>query len=128
MSKKTIVSEDKHSVSLSISGEFSTYELEKLVFELSQIRGSMQPPVVPHQPIKSEQAYTSIQNDPAMNFHVLKDGNFQLWFRNSCFGWMVFNVNTRDACTIRSYFNSNIPEDIVTVFDNGTPGGSDTAQ
>lgn len=128
MSVKTIISEDKHSVSVSISGDFSTYELEKLVFELSQIRASMQPQVVDHQPTTAEQAITSIEKDPAFSLHILKNGDIQIWFRTSGLGWIIFNIPIAKACVLRDYIQANTQEISGADLLTKGPGGSDVMQ
>ncbi len=127
------LSDNKESVTLSISGNLSTTEVETLIADLSVVRANMQPAVPFAQPkpedLNDDSANISCQDDPRLSVRLLHDGRIRLWLRNAGLGWMIFNLPINVACTIRDYLVANTPKtsDGSNLFSKDF-GGSDTTQ
>lgn len=114
------ISEGKKSVSLSINETLSAHELTTLIAELAVVRANMLPEVPKIPPVKSEEGM-SVQDDPQLVIVKLKDGRIRFGFRNTGLGWLVFNIPSKKACSIRDYLIANTQPGVSDLFinDNG---------
>jgi hypothetical protein len=114
------LSEDKKSVSLSINGTLSAHELTTLIAELAVVRANMLPEVPKAPPVKSDEGM-SVQDDPRLAIVKLKDDRIRFGFRNAGLGWVVFNIPSKKACSIRDFLIANTQPSAGDLFinDNG---------
>ena len=109
------LSDDKKSISISVSGKLSTIEVETLIADLAFLRANMLPPVPfelprPADP-NSDLPNVSSQDDPYLSVRLLRDGSIRFWLRNFGLGWMVFNLPVEKACAVRDYLVANTPKE-----------------
>ncbi|WP_430233243.1 hypothetical protein [Nitrosomonas communis] len=111
------ISEDKKSISLSLNGTLSAHELTTLIAELAVVRANMLPEVPKTPPVKSDGSM-SVQDDPRLVIVKLKDGKIRFGFRNAGLGWLVFNIPSKKACSIRDYLIANTQPSASDLFIN----------
>ncbi|SFM56284.1 hypothetical protein [Nitrosomonas communis] len=117
------LSNDKKSVSLSINETLSAQELTTLIAELAIVRANMLPEVPKNPPVKSDEGM-SVQDDPQLAVVKLKDERIRFGFRNAGLGWLVFNIPSNKACSIRDYLIANTQPDASDLFRNKDGSGS----
>ena len=120
------ISEDKRSISLSLNGTLSAHELTTLIAELAVVRASMLPEVPKTPPVKSDEGM-SVQGDPRLVILKLKDERIRFGFRNAGLGWLVFNIPSKIACSIRDYLIANTQLSASDLFINDS-GDKNTLQ
>ncbi|SFM82189.1 hypothetical protein [Nitrosomonas communis] len=120
------ISEDKKSISLSLNGTLSAHELTTLIAELAVVRAGMLPEVPKTPPVKSVEGM-SVQDDPRLVIIKLKDGRIRFGFMNAGLGWLVFNIPSKKACSIRDYLIANTQPSASDLFINDS-GDKNTLQ
>lgn len=104
---------DKKTAAISIVGDLTTAQVEKLIADLAELRASMQPEVsvVPPGPggLSNDRVTVSLVDDPYLSARPLKDGRVRLWLRNGGLGWMIFNLSIEKACALRDFLIANTP-------------------
>jgi hypothetical protein len=104
--------DDGRSVKLDIKAVMTTYEIEKLIRDLAELRAVMSPPVSiqPSNRRDAPEHYTqvSLQEEPYLEARQLVDGRIRLWVRNAGIGWMAFNLPVAKAQSLRDYFVANV--------------------
>ncbi|SFN25943.1 hypothetical protein [Nitrosomonas communis] len=102
------LSDGKKSVSLSINETLSASELTTLIAELAVIRANMLPEVSIKPPINSDDGTASMQDDPRLVISRLKDNRIRFWLRNAGLSWLIFDIPSNQASSIRDYLVANI--------------------
>lgn len=86
--------------------------LDTLISSLAEIRAGMQPAVSGLRPSPNDESINqtpiTVEDSPAMQANVLRDGRIRLYARSSGFGWLAFNLDLRDARTLRDWFAANV--------------------
>ena len=121
------LSDDKKSVSLSINGTLSTNELTTLIAKLAVVRANMLPEVPKEPPVKSDDGIMSVQDNPWLVIAKLKDNRIRFGLRNAGLGWLVFNIPSNQACSIRDYLIANTQTRTSDLFRN-EDGSKNTLQ
>lgn len=91
----------------------SAQELDVLISGLAEIRAHTEPPVSPKRPDPNDtnpalDTPVTMEDSPAMQAKLLRDGRIRIWARSSGFGWLAFNIEMRDATLLRDWFTANV--------------------
>lgn len=112
---KSEISNDRHCVSVTITGDFSAADLETLIADLATVRANLLPQVSADPPgaeATEQNQHVSVQENPGIAIRLLDDGRIRIWLRNIGLGWHVFNLPVHNACAIRDYLVANTPPGI----------------
>lgn len=95
-----------------IANDLTAHELDMLISALAEVRANKAPPVSENRPRADDESVmdtpVTVEDSPAMQAKVLRDGRIRLWARSSGFGWLAFNLNLRDARTLRDWMSANV--------------------
>lgn len=87
-------------------------ELDALISALAMTRAAMSPPVSNARPKPTDESAmdtpVTVEDSPAMELRLIKDGRVRLWARNSGFGWLAFNLELRHARPLRDWLVANV--------------------
>lgn len=103
----------------------NAHELDALISGLAEIRANTAPPVSPKRPDPNDadanlDVPVTIEDSPAMQAKLLRDGRIRLWARSSGFGWLAFNIDMRDAALLRDWFIANVQGESDLFSQSGT--------
>ena len=79
--------------------------VEALIFELAQLRATLDPPVASHTGQNAGQFH--IQQSPAMEHYRTRTGSIRIYLRNVGYGWMMFELEPQRAMLLRDYLIAN---------------------
>lgn len=109
------LNKDSTAVEINLSGKHSAAELDALISELGEIRAAMKPSVESKRPDPTSESGmntpVTMEDEPAMMGARLRDGRIRLWARSAGFGWLAFNLATRDAQLLRDWMTANVQGD-----------------
>ena len=92
--------------------ELTAQDLDLLISTLAEVRAAKSPPVSSTRPEPTNESAintpVTVEDSPAMQARQLRDGRIRLWARSSGFGWLAFNLDLRDACTLRDWMTANV--------------------
>jgi hypothetical protein len=99
------VSQDNAVATLDIQGDYRAEEVERLIQELSLLRGQMSPPVPmsPGATPREDPAAARAGGDPCVQVAVMRDGMTRFWVRHEGLGWFGFNLPVDRARTLAQY-------------------------
>lgn len=100
------LSEDKTQAALEIQGQYDAAALEKLINELSDLRGAMSPqvPTLPPMTNNAEDAAAArARGDPCVQVAVMRNGVTRFWVRHGGLGWFGFNLPVDRATFLANY-------------------------
>lgn len=100
------LSEDKTQAALEIQGRYDAAALEKLINELSVLRGAMSPqvPTLPPMTNNAEDAAAArARGDPCVQVAVMRNGVTRFWVRHGGLGWFGFNLPVDRATFLANY-------------------------
>ena len=101
---------------LKSAATLSAQELDVLISGLAEIRANTEPAVSSKRPDPNDtkaalDTIVTMEDSPAMQAKLLRDGRIRLWARSSGFGWLAFNIDMRDATLLRDWFIANVQGD-----------------
>lgn len=103
----------KETVQIQINATLNAHELEKLIHELAEKRSLMEPsvPRTREEAFQAPETVALLEDEPSAIAVRLKDGRVRLWMRNRGIGWQAFNLDIRNARTIRDWLIANVGGD-----------------
>jgi len=94
------------------ASKLKAQELDALISALAQTRAAMSPPVSETRPKPTEESTintpVTVEDSPAMEARLLRDGRIRIWARSSGFGWLAFNLEPRSAQPLRDWLMANV--------------------
>ncbi|WP_101048907.1 hypothetical protein [Macromonas nakdongensis] len=94
------------------AGQLNAQELDGLISALAMTRATMSPPVSHARPKPTDESAmdtpVTVEDSPAMEARLLRDGRVRLWARSSGFGWLAFNLEPRNARVLRDWLAANV--------------------
>ncbi|MDK6078949.1 hypothetical protein [Massilia varians] len=102
------LSDDKHTARLSIDGELTADDLQRLISDLAAMRAKMLPEV-PNAP-RPEDTETA-ERVEGFAVRMLSDEYVQLLLRDLGLGWLSMALDIEQACALRDFLNRTLPQD-----------------
>jgi len=113
------LNEEKSLLSLDIKGDMTGPEVERLISDLAEARGLMEPPVPLELPAANANVILMTQDDPSITAIPFVGGGVSLYIRNNSLGWMVFNLPPNVAIDFRDFLNDYTNSDLFKQQVNG---------
>lgn len=100
----------EETVRIQIDKTLTAQELELLIHELAEKRSTMTPsvPQTRAEAFETPNAAALLEDEPSCVAARLRDGRIRLWMRNRGIGWQAFNMDIRNAATLRDWLITNV--------------------